>query len=91
MSKHAERFQDDCIGESNDKFKDEFNDEFIRDAADQVMAELSENPGAAIAVDPDVAAHMGAFEEDALSPEDAEDAEFDQVAPSEDEQLDGGE
>lgn len=73
------------------QFQDKFNDEYIRDAADQVMTELSKNPGAAIAVDPDVASYMGAFEEDALSPEDAEDAGFDLIAPSEDQQLDGGE
>ncbi len=66
-------------------------DEYVRDAADQVTAELSENPGAAIAVDPDVAEFMGAFEETALTPEEAEDAGFDDVAPPEDEQLVGGE
>jgi hypothetical protein len=45
--------------------------------ANQVLAELSDNPGASVAVDPDVADHMGAFAEDALTPEEAEDASFD--------------
>lgn len=39
--------------------------------------ELSENPGAAMEVDQELADHMGAFEENALSLEDAEDASFD--------------
>jgi len=45
--------------------------------ADQIDKDLSENPGAAIEVDQELADHMGAFEEDALSLEDAEDASFD--------------
>ncbi len=45
--------------------------------ARQIDRELSENPGAAMEVDQELADHMGAFEEDALSIEDAEDASFD--------------
>lgn len=56
----------------NDEIKKHLNDQ-----ADQLDREMTENPGAAIEVDPELADHMGAFEEDALTLEEAEDASFD--------------
>lgn len=44
--------------------------------ANQIFADLSGTPGAAVAVDPDLADHMGAFAEDALTPEEAEESSF---------------
>ncbi len=40
-------------------------------AATAVAREAMENPGMPIPVDPDVAEHMGAFADDAMSEEDA--------------------
>lgn len=40
-------------------------------AATAVEREAMENPGVPIPVDPDVAEHMGAFADDAMSEEDA--------------------
>ena len=45
--------------------------EYLDAAADSVSRQLEENPGIGIPVDPDVADHMGAFEEDAMSLGDA--------------------
>lgn len=55
----------------NDEVKKRLNEQ-----AHQIDKDLTENPGAAIEVDPELAEHMGAFEEDALSFEEAEDASF---------------
>lgn len=52
-------------------------DNYLAEQARQIDMDLSANPGAAMEVDPDVAAHMGAFEENAISLEDAMDASFD--------------
>ncbi|WP_319779080.1 hypothetical protein [Maridesulfovibrio sp.] len=60
----------------NDGIKKHLNDQ-----ANQLTDELEENPGAAIEVDPELADHMGAFEEDALTAEEAEDASFDPFDP----------
>ncbi|WP_031480062.1 hypothetical protein [Maridesulfovibrio frigidus] len=49
----------------------------LDEQARQIDKDLSENPGAAIEVDQELADHMGAFEEKAISLEDAEDASFD--------------
>ncbi|ACS79745.1 hypothetical protein [Maridesulfovibrio salexigens] len=62
----------------NDEIKKHLNDQ-----ADQLDREMTENPGAAIEVDPELADHMGAFEEDALTLEEAEDASFDPFDPEE--------
>ncbi len=51
--------------------------EFLDQAGRQMFRDLTDNPGAAIEVDPDLAEHMGAFEEKALTPEEAEDSSFD--------------
>jgi hypothetical protein len=48
--------------------------EYLEAAATQVDIEASENPGAAIEVDPDVAEFLGAFEETGLTLEEALDA-----------------
>ncbi len=48
----------------------------LDEQANQLDKDLTDNPGAAIEVDPELAEHMGAFEETALSAEDAEDASF---------------
>ncbi|WP_031484865.1 hypothetical protein [Maridesulfovibrio frigidus] len=53
------------------------NKKYLTEQAKQIDVDATENPGAAIEVDPDVAEYMGAFEETALSAEDAEDASFD--------------
>ncbi|NLZ16676.1 MAG: hypothetical protein GX087_02935 [Desulfobulbaceae bacterium] len=45
--------------------------EYLEAAAAAVDRETMENPGVPIPVDPDVAAHMGAMEDDAMSYEDA--------------------
>lgn len=55
----------------NDEIKKRLNEQ-----AHQIDKDLTENPGAAIEVDPELAEHMGAFEENAISLEDAEDASF---------------
>jgi len=55
---------------------DEIN-KHLDEQASQIDQEVTETPGAAIEVDPDLADHMGAFEETALTLEDAEDASFD--------------
>ncbi|WP_027722149.1 hypothetical protein [Maridesulfovibrio zosterae] len=65
----------------NDEIKSHLNEQ-----ADQLTNELEENPGATMEVDPELADHMGAFEEDALTAEDAEDASFDPFDPEEAEQ-----
>ncbi|WP_421902042.1 hypothetical protein [Maridesulfovibrio sp.] len=57
---------------SQDEIKKHLNEQ-----ADQLDREMTENPGAAIEVDPELADHMGAFEEDAITLEEAEDASFD--------------
>ncbi|MFW5498411.1 MULTISPECIES: hypothetical protein [unclassified Maridesulfovibrio] len=62
----------------NDEIKKHLNDQ-----ANQLDREMTENPGAAIEVDPELADHMGAFEEDALTLEEAEDASFDPFDPEE--------
>lgn len=56
------------IDESNSQF------EYLDAAARQVDIEASENPGAAVEVDPDVAEFLGAFEETGLTLEEALDA-----------------
>ena len=56
---------------ANDEIKKHMDEQ-----ARQIDRDLSENPGAAMEVDQELADHMGAFEEDALSLEDAEDASF---------------
>jgi len=53
------------------------NLDYLNEAGRQVFRELAENPGAAVEVDPDLAEHLGAFEESALTPQEAEDASFD--------------
>ncbi|WP_419780196.1 hypothetical protein [Maridesulfovibrio sp.] len=53
----------------------------LTEQADQLTDELEENPGATIEVDPELADYMGAFEEDALTAEEAEDASFDPFDP----------
>ncbi len=53
----------------------------LNEQADQLDREMTENPGAAIAVDPELADYMRAFEEDALTAEEAEDASFDPFDP----------
>jgi hypothetical protein len=55
----------------------------MNEQADQLTKELEENPGATMEVDPELADHMGAFEEDALTLEEAEDASFDPFDPEE--------
>ena len=57
--------------------------EFLDQAGRQVFRDLTDNPGAAIEVDPDLAEHMGAFEEKALTPEEAEASSFDGEVASE--------
>ena len=57
--------------------------EFLDQAGRQMFRDLTDNPGAAIEVDPDLAEHMGAFEEKALTPEEAEDSSFDGEVTSE--------
>jgi hypothetical protein len=52
-------------------------------AGHQVFRDLAENPGATIAVDPDLAEHLGAFEENALTPEEAEASSFDEEVVNE--------
>lgn len=52
--------------------------EFLTQAGHEVFRDLSNHPGAAIEVDPDVAEHLGAFKEDALTPEEAEASGFDE-------------
>lgn len=44
---------------------------YLDAAATAVAREAMENPGMPIPVDPDVAEHMGAFADDAMSEEDA--------------------
>ncbi len=53
------------------------NKKYLTEQANQIDVDATENLGAAIEVDPDVAEYMGAFEEKALSIEDAEDGSFD--------------
>lgn len=53
--------------------------EYLRIAADEVSRLAAKGP---VAVDPDVAEYMGAFEEDALSYEDALDSFFDGETPA---------
>ena len=48
--------------------------DYLEAAASRVDIEASENPGAAIEVDPDVAEYLGAFEETGLTLEEALDA-----------------
>ncbi|WP_031485740.1 hypothetical protein [Maridesulfovibrio frigidus] len=48
----------------------------LDEQARQIDKDLSDNPGAALEVDQELAEHMGAFEETAISLEDAEDASF---------------
>lgn len=55
----------------------------LTEQANQLDREMTENPGAAIEVDPELADHMGAFEEDAITLEEAEDASFDPFDPEE--------
>ncbi|CCO24041.1 hypothetical protein [Maridesulfovibrio hydrothermalis] len=55
----------------NDEIKKRLNEQ-----AHQIDKDLTDTPGAAIEVDPELAEHMGAFEETAISLEDAEDASF---------------
>ena len=57
--------------------------EFLDQAGRQMFRDLTDNPGAAIEVDPDLAEQMGAFEEKALTPEEAEDSSFDGEVTSE--------
>lgn len=54
--------------------------------ANQLDRELTENPGAAMEVDPELADHMGAFEEDALTAEEVEDAAFSPFDPEDTEE-----
>lgn len=56
------------IDESNSQL------EYLEAAATQVDIEASDNPGAAVEVDPDVAEFLGAFEETGLTLEEALDA-----------------
>ena len=44
---------------------------YLDAAAEAVYRQLEENPGMSIPVDPDVAAHMGAFSDAAMSEADA--------------------
>ena len=44
--------------------------EYLDAAAAQVFDQLADDPGLGIPIDPDVADHMGAFEEHAVNPED---------------------
>ncbi|NDV26903.1 hypothetical protein [Desulfovibrio sp. JC010] len=53
----------------------------MNEQANLLVKELEENPGAAMEVDPELADHMGAFEETAISAEEAEDASFDPFDP----------
>ncbi len=55
----------------------------LDETAAQVFGDLADTPGAAIAVDPDIADHMGAFIEDALTPEEAEESSFDEEVVNE--------
>ncbi len=48
----------------------------LDEQARQIDKDLSENPGAAIEVDQELADHMGAFEETAITAEEATDASF---------------
>jgi len=50
---------------------DESRRTWLDAAATAVAREAMENPGMPIPVDPDVAEHMGAFADDAMSEEDA--------------------
>lgn len=52
------------------EFQDNYLD-YLKAAARQVDMDLSENPGAVIEVDPDVAEFMGASPEDGLALEEA--------------------
>ncbi|WP_432737341.1 hypothetical protein [Maridesulfovibrio sp. FT414] len=62
----------------NDEIKKHLNEQ-----AHRIDRTLTDTSGAAIEVDPDLADHMGAFEEDAISLEEAEDASFDPFDPEE--------
>ena len=44
---------------------------YLNAAAEAVYRRLEENPGMSIPVDPDVAEHMGAFSDEAMSEADA--------------------
>jgi len=44
---------------------------YLDAAAEAVYRQLEENPGMSIPVDPDVAEHMGAFSDEAMSEADA--------------------
>jgi hypothetical protein len=44
---------------------------YLNAAAEAVYQQLEENPGMSIPVDPDVAEHMGAFSDEAMSEADA--------------------
>lgn len=44
---------------------------YLNAAAEAVYRQLEENPGMSIPVDPDVAEHMGAFSDEAMSEADA--------------------
>ena len=44
---------------------------YLNAAAEAVYRQLEENPGISIPVDPDVAEHMGAFSDEAMSEADA--------------------
>lgn len=78
----------------NDKEKAEVvsanlgDDEYIKIAADRTAEAAAEGP---VAVDPDVADYMGAFEEEALSEEDALDSFLDGEEPEDDGDLDDDE
>ncbi|SDK78119.1 hypothetical protein SAMN05660337_1211 [Maridesulfovibrio ferrireducens] len=56
----------------------------LDEQAHQIDRDLTENSGAALEIDPELAEHMGAFEEDAISLEEAEDASFDPFDAEED-------
>jgi len=53
------------------------NRDQLKEIALGIDEEVASNPGASMAVDPDVAEHMGAFEENAITMEEALDSAFD--------------
>ncbi|MCA1908970.1 MAG: hypothetical protein LDL39_11475 [Magnetospirillum sp.] len=57
---------------------DDFNDKEKNLVAAKQIADMA-SAGKPVAVDPDTADRMGAFEEDAISPDDALESRFDDV------------
>jgi len=53
------------------------DEDILQSAARTVDAQALQDPGLPIPVDPDVAEYMGAFKEEALSPDDLDDLDED--------------